>query len=112
MKNYKLLTISLIAVFFGFISCTKTSKDKTQQKDAVLTVKLAQVFERDVPQNQEYTATVQPEIKNNIAPASPGRIRRILVNVGSRVAAGQRIVQMDAANLANYQTQIDNLRRN
>lgn len=112
MKNYKLLTISLIAVAIGFMSCNKASKDKTQQKDAVLTVKLAQVFERDVPQNQEYTATVQPEIKNNIAPASPGRIRRILVNVGSRVAAGQRIVQMDAANLANYQTQIDNLRRN
>ena len=112
MKTFKFITISLLAIAFCSISCSKSDKTKTQQAETKVPVKLAQVSERNVPQVHEYSATVQPEIKNNIAPSTPGRIRRIMVNVGSRVGAGQRIVQMDAANLANYQTQIDNLRRN
>lgn len=112
MKTFKFITISLLAIAFCSMSCSKSDKTKTQQADTKIPVKLAQVSERNVPQVHEYSATVQPEIKNNIAPSTPGRIRRIMVNVGSRVGAGQRIVQMDAANLANYQTQIDNLRRN
>ncbi len=60
----------------------------------------------------EFTATIQPEVKNSIAPVAPGRIRRIMVEVGSPVSKGQRLVQMDAANLENYQTQITNLRQN
>ena len=112
MKNFKFITISLIAIAFSSMSCSKSDKTKTQQADTKIPVKITQVFQRDVPQVQEYTATVEPEIKNNIAPSTPGRIRRIMVDVGSRVGAGQRIVQMDAVNLANYQTQIDNLRRN
>ena len=112
MKNFKFITICLIAIAFCSLSCSKSDKTKTQQANTKIPVKIAQVFQRDVPQVQEYTATVEPEIKNNIAPSTPGRIRRIMVDVGSRVGAGQRIVQMDAVNLANYQTQIDNLRRN
>ena len=112
MKNFKFITICLIAIAFCSSSCSKSDKTKTQQADTKIPVKIAQVFQKDVLQVQEYTATVEPEIKNNIAPSTPGRIRRIMVDVGSRVGVGQKIVQMDAANLANYQTQIDNLRRN
>ena len=112
MKNFKLITISLLAIALSSTSCTKSDKTKTQSSDAKIPVKIAQVSEKNVPQIVEYPATVQPVFKNNIAPSAPGRIRRIMVDVGSRVGAGQRIVQMDAANLANYQTQIDNLRRN
>lgn len=75
-------------------------------------MKIAQVFERNIPQSQTFTATVQPEVKNSIAPLQPGRIRRIMVQVGSYVGKGQKIVQMDGVNLTNSQTQIDNLRRN
>ena len=35
-----------------------------------------------------------------------------MVDVGSHVVKGQRLVQMDAVNLENYQTNIDNLRKN
>jgi RND family efflux transporter MFP subunit len=112
MKNFKLITISLLAIALSSTSCTKSDKTKAQSTDAKIPVKIAQVSEKNVPQIVEYPATVQPVFKNNIAPSAPGRIRRIMVDVGSRVGAGQRIVQMDAANLANYQTQIDNLRRN
>lgn len=71
-------------------------------------VKLAQVTARPVEQVQEYTATVEAEVKNNIAPSSPVRIDKILVEVGDRVSKGQRLVSMDAANLKQAKFQLDN----
>jgi RND family efflux transporter MFP subunit len=50
-------------------------------------------------------------MKNNIAPAAPGRIRQIFVEVGTTVSKGQRLAQMDVANLSNSETQIENTRR-
>lgn len=111
MKKYNYLIITLLALSVGVVSCKKTEK-KTETVEAKPNVKIAQVFEKNVPQMQEFTASVQPENKNNIAPLAPGRIRRIMVEVGSFVGRGQRVVQMDAVNLSNSQAQIDNLRRN
>lgn len=71
-------------------------------------VKLATVQSRGVDQIQEYTATVEAEAKNNIAPTSSGRIDKIFVEVGDRVARGQKLVQMDAANLKQMKLQLEN----
>lgn len=48
------------------------------------------------------------EVKNNIAPSSPVRIDKIFVEVGDHVSKGQRLVQMDAANLKQTKLQLDN----
>ena len=53
-------------------------------------------------------ATVEAEVKNNIAPSSPVRIDRIFVEVGDRVSKGQKLVSMDAANLKQIKYQLDN----
>lgn len=71
-------------------------------------VKLATVQSRGVDQVQEYTATVEAEVKNNIAPTAPGRIDKIFVEVGDRVAKGQKLVQMDAASLKQMKLQLEN----
>lgn len=47
-------------------------------------------------------------MKNNIAPSSPVRIDKIFVEVGDHVSKGQRLVQMDAANLKQTKLQLDN----
>lgn len=113
MKYYKLFFASIFVLAIGLTSCnSKNKKDENEAKQEKPTVKLNQVFERNIPQIAEFTATVEPEVKNNITPTSPGRIRNIMVKVGSQVSKGQRLVQMDAVNLENYQTQIDNLRKN
>ena len=46
--------------------------------------------------------------KNNIAPSSPVRIDKIFVEVGDHVSKGQKLVQMDAANLKQTKLQLDN----
>ena len=71
-------------------------------------MKLADVTARPVEQIQEYTATVEAEVKNNIAPSSPVRIDKIFVEVGDHVSKGQKLVQMDAANLKQTKLQLDN----
>ena len=107
-KNVQLATLFALALL---VSC---SGEKTKTKGAETTekpiVKLATVAVRPVEQTREYTATVEAEVKNNIAPSSPVRISQIFVEVGDRVSKGQKLVQMDAANLKQVELQLENQR--
>ncbi|MDY4249910.1 efflux RND transporter periplasmic adaptor subunit [Bacteroides pyogenes] len=107
MKRSIQIVTLLLTVWLG--SCTG-AKDKVAVKTdgEKPRVKLAAVAARPVEQIQEYTATVEAEVKNNIAPSSPVRIDRILVEVGNRVVKGQKLVQMDPANLKQVRLQLDN----
>lgn len=67
-------------------SCTG-GKDKAATEHVVEKpkVKVADVKARPVDQIQEYTATVEAEAKNNIAPSSPVRIRPDFCRSGATV---------------------------
>ena len=107
MKKSIQLVALLLTVVMG--SCTG-GKDKAATEHVVEKpkVKVADVKARPVDQIQEYTATVQAEVKNNIAPSSPVRIDQIFVEVGDRVSKGQKLVQMDAASLKQAKFRLDN----
>lgn len=112
MKKNKFTGLILLVMAIAVTACGKKEADTTKDNESqIAKVKIATVSLRDVEQEQTFTATVEPEVKNNIAPASPGRIRNIFVEVGATVSKGQRIAQMDAVNLSNSETQIENLRR-
>lgn len=72
-------------------------------------VKLANVSIRPVDQIAEYTATVKADVVNKIAPSSPVRIKRILVEVGDRVTKGQKLVEMDDVNSTSLKYDLDNM---
>lgn len=110
MKN-KLQALALGII--GLLSaCSGGEKENSgvEKVDEKPIVKIQDVRSRPVPQIQEYTATVEPEAKNNIAPSSPVRISQIYVEVGDRVSKGQKLVQMDAANLKQIELQLENQR--
>ncbi|MEG0454448.1 MAG: efflux RND transporter periplasmic adaptor subunit, partial [Bacteroides sp.] len=101
------LTALFAIILLG--SCTGgNNNNATQKAEEKSRVKLASVTARPVEQIQEYTATVEAEIKNNIAPATPVRIDKIFVEVGDQVKKGQKLVQMDAASLKQLNLQIEN----
>ncbi len=110
MKRMKQISIVVCAFAIGLSSCNKP-KTETKVEAEIPVIKVQEVLEREVDQIDELTATVQPQVKNSIAPSAPGRIRDILVEVGQQVSKGQKLVQMDVANLSNMESQIENLKR-
>lgn len=105
-KGFQLIALLAVVV----LGACSGGKDKVaaEKVDEKPRVKLANVTARPVEQVQEYTATVEAEVKNNIAPSTPVRIDRIFVEVGDRVSKGQKLVTMDAANLKQAKFQLDN----
>ncbi|BEG99712.1 efflux RND transporter periplasmic adaptor subunit [Bacteroides sedimenti] len=104
----QLLTLSALMLL---CSCGKSDKSaEVKVKEEKPKVKLALVKTENVEQIQEFTATVESNVKNNIAPSSPVRIEKIFVEVGDQVRKGQKLVQMDASSLNQVKAQLDNLK--
>jgi len=102
------LKIAALAGLSLLSACTGNKKEETAAVAEKPLVKVALVTVRPVEQSREYTATVEAEVTNNIAPMTPVRIQNIYVEVGDRVSKGQKLVQMDAANLTQMKLQLDN----
>lgn len=111
MKQMKLVGILVLALGLGFSSCKKNTKTDTTVATEIPNIRVQSATEKNVEQSNEITATVEPQDKNSIAPSAPGRIRHILVEVGQHVSKGQKLVQMDVANLSNLESQIENVNR-
>ncbi|MDR2139173.1 MAG: efflux RND transporter periplasmic adaptor subunit [Tannerella sp.] len=58
-----------------------------------------------------YTGNVQADVINHITPTMPGRIEKIYVEIGDRVAKDQLLVRMESSNLQQQTTQLANLER-
>lgn len=102
-----------IALLVALMSSACTGKDeaKKETKEELPLVKVATVLEEEVPQTSEYTATVEAFKTNNIASSTGNRIKRILVDVGSAVRAGQSLVILDDVNIAQQEIAMANQRR-
>ena len=85
---------------------------KTEEPTAVVTVenpkvKIANVTTEAVPQLEEYSTTVEADVKNSIIPNSPLRIEKIFVEVGDNVKKGDKLVQLDAKDLDKLNLQYE-----
>ncbi|MBR0037143.1 MAG: efflux RND transporter periplasmic adaptor subunit [Bacteroidales bacterium] len=83
---------------------------KTAEEQEAVNVKVKQVSARSVEQLVEFTANVEADVVNSIAPQSPVRIRKINVEVGDRVRKGQVLVQLDDNSLTQLEAQLNNQR--
>lgn len=105
-KKLGYLTILGLTILLSACTGNKTSETTVETKAPL--VKLAVVKVEPVKQIQIYSATIQGDVKNNIAPAAPLRIDKIYVEVGDNVKKGQRLVSMDESNLNQLKLQIKN----
>ncbi len=112
MKMYNLLKFTPLVVASFLISCGGTDQSASESEAPQKTrVRVEEVRLVPVDQVSTFTATVEADKINNIAPAMGGRIRDIKVDVGSYVKKGQTLVIMDQANLTQQQTQVATLKR-
>lgn len=71
-------------------------------------VKVMSAARQNVKQDGTYSATVQANAVNNIAPQSGGRIQKINVEVGDFVSAGQVLAEMDRVQLDQAKLRLSN----
>ena len=109
MKNIKLTTLAA-ACLIGLVGCqNKTQTADTATKAAVVpVVKAIAATATDVATTETFTATIEPNIVNNIASQSAGRIKKIYVEIGDEVHKGQLLAEMDAINLQKTYLQMIN----
>ena len=110
MKTKKLLPIAMLVLTLA--SCSgKQEKKTTEVKEELPIVEVTTVGQEAVKQTGEYTGTVEAFKTNNISSNSGARIKQILVDVGARVARGQRLVILDDVNIAQQQIALANLKK-
>ena len=105
-------TIIVAGTVILAVSCgnnaKKTETAVTMAEDVAPSVAVAKVTMREVPQMATYTSTVQPYVKNNIAPQSGNRIKAIKADVGDFVSKGQVLAEMDQIQLQQAELQMKN----
>ena len=110
MKTKKFFPI--VMVVLALASCSsKDDKKANEMKEELPIVEVVTIGEEAVKQTSEYTGTVEAFKTNNISSNSGARIKRILVDVGSHVSRGQRLVILDDVNIAQQQIALANLKR-
>ena len=72
------------------------------------TVTTAVVNIQDVDMQSVFMGNVEGYAVNNITPQQPRRITRVLVDVGDRVSAGQKVAELDNSSLAQAKAQYEN----
>lgn len=113
MKRYSLLILVPLLAVALFVACGGTERAESSDADSSQRTKVRVESVQLVPVDQiaTFTATIEADQVNNIAPAMGGRIRDIKVDVGSSVRRGQTLVIMDKSNLSQQETQFATLKR-
>ncbi len=109
MKKTTYAIILLITGVMVMAGCKGKDKAVTAT-DQKMTIRTEEVHTQEVEQTYEYTAIVEANAVNNIAPLTGGRIDRIYVEVGDRVSKGKVLVQMNENSLKQQKAQLENLK--
>lgn len=108
MKKISLFAAALVLM----ASCVQNKETpttfKTDEEREAVNVKVSKVEARNVAQLIEFTSTVQANKVQNVAPQSPTRIRKINVEVGDNVKAGDVLVELDETSLSSTKLQLEN----
>lgn len=107
MKLRKITGITPLVVILLLTSCNNETKVKETPQEKIK-VQAVTVTSREIDQLGTFTGTVEAEIVNNIAPQNPMRIKKVYVEVGDHVRAGQKLAEMDAVNLNQTLLQMEN----
>ena len=108
-------TLLVGGVCLASVACS-SKKSAEAATEPVVEVKpkvsTAVVHVEEVDQQSVFTGNVEGYTVNNITPQQARRIKRLLVDVGDRVVAGQKVAEMDNSALAQAKAQYENSKAN
>jgi len=99
LKSVYVVILSGIVILSSCTSKSKKAEAETQDSIKSVPVKTMVMQQEQVNLNIDYTATLIPFEEVHLAPASPGRIEKINVEVSDNVSQGQIVALMDRTNL-------------
>ena len=109
---------ALVCAACGQQSGTPAVDPMMAAMNATPVVSVTGAVREQVARDAVYSATVQANVVNNIAPLSSGRIQKLNVEVGDFVSAGQILAEMDrvqldqaALRLKNDETELERVRQ-
>ncbi len=108
MRRFNLFLIASMALLITSCGQTNTTNQSVADEEEVPVVTAVKVHKENIAQTVLYPTTIEAEIVNNIAPQTSARIKDIFVEVGDHVKAGQRLANMDDANLEKARLQVVN----
>ncbi len=103
-----LVSLSTIALVLSSCSGDKVKSTETTTKKFE-NVKTQILEKKPIARNLEFSTTLIAYDKMAVAPTSPGRIQKILVEVGTRVSKNQLLVEMDKSNYLQSKVTFENL---
>ncbi|MBN2166973.1 MAG: efflux RND transporter periplasmic adaptor subunit [Marinilabiliaceae bacterium] len=115
LKDMPLFVVMLVMIF---VSCSPKDGANSENGQTVTDsvkvtpVRTITINEQEIIRTLDYTANLIPNEEINYAPAIPGRIDRIHVEVGSKVKKGQILVEMDKTQLNQVRSQYENAKYN
>lgn len=96
-------------------SCSKGEEKSAETSAAsdieIPRIEVATVSSATVDHIGEYTANVEAFKTNNISTSIPNRIKQILVDVGSNVSKGQKLVVLDDVTIEQSRVRLENAER-
>lgn len=107
MKTNKMLKFVPLLACVMLMSCAEEKKE-AETVDEKAKVRVETVSAQDVEQIGEFTATVEANVSNKIAPQAPVRIGKLFAEIGDHVKAGQLLVKMDETTLKQAKVQLEN----
>ncbi len=107
-----IIKIGLVSILsLGAVSCQPGAKKKSAELEVeevkVFPVRIEKIQKKSLTRTLDYTANLAAYKEIHYAPAAPGRIDKINVDVGSRVKKGQILIEMDQTQLSAAMTQLE-----
>ena len=103
---FKTLLVGGVCVASMACQSKKSAETVVAQEKPKVTTEV--IKSQNVEQVTSFTGNVEGYAVNNITPQQPRRIARLLVDVGDRVYAGQKLAEMENSALAQAKAQYEN----
>ncbi len=106
--------MGILPLMIGFSGCSGSGGDAADNnpgaaEERMEAVRVMELEFSDISRSITHSANMQAFREVHLAPASPGRVDRIHVEVGTRVSGGQLLAEMDRTQLNQARVQLESL---
>jgi len=103
------ITALILSLIFALSACGQKEKNDSKSEDKTEFVKTITLESQLIANTLEFTSTLIANEEVHLAPAQPGRIEKINVEIGSRFKQGDLLFTMDQTQLNQAKIQFQNL---